>query len=200
MNAKRTGFKRMGFLLVLSMLMIALAGWSGAAQASSFDTKATVAFQEGYLEIVDPPSGQSGMHFEFGTHDLPVAAVAYNSTNGPHLLRVVDAMETSGGWHVTVSMTSFANAAATSSFSGTIKLESPSNNANPNLTKTDPLTIVSGAGAVPLIRANAAVGRGMFDTVWAGANTTLAIAQAQALQLIVTSYEATLSWTVSVGP
>lgn len=200
MKKKRLGLKKMSSLLVLAMLVFAFTWTSVAAQTSTFDTKATVAFEEGYLEIVDPPSGQSGMDFTFGTHDLPVSAVIYNSTNGPHLLRVADAMESSGGWNVTVSMTNFENATGTNSFSGAITLEEPSNNTNPDLLKTDPLTIVSGAGATPVMRANADVGRGMFDTAWASENTTLSIAEAQALQLVITSYEAQLSWTVSVGP
>lgn len=163
-------------------------------------TTATIGFSPGQLEITDPPTGESGMNFDFGTKTLPTVAVTYPSTNGPHLLIVDDARTTPTGWDMKVSMTAFEDSGLSSTFDGVITLNSPSNATVTGITKEDPVTITSGSGDELVMTATAAAGRGHFETEWLGANAELSISATEVLSLMPYTYEATLTWTLTAGP
>lgn len=188
------------FLLVATLALVPMTG-----RAEQATTTANVTFVDGILEIGDITGG-SGMNLRFGEHAIPAAAVSYPSTNDDaHILPVEDSRMTSGGWHVTVALTTFASA-SDGSFSGLIHLTDPSV-ANRNtsagtsgLSVEDTITVAGAGGAVLVMAADDTLPRGIFTATWAQEDVSLEITNAEVTKLAATSYDATLTWTLNIGP
>lgn len=209
---------RFGWIATLALILCltALSASALAADLAGRDgtTTASVSFIEGDLEFPGDVGG-SGMYFQFGEHVIPISEIAYPAENAaeggspvPHVLPVEDSRYASGDWHVTVSLTDFADNATnpTSTFGAFIQLVNPAV-ANQNtsagtegLTVLDDITILSGAQATLVMHADDTLPRGLFTATWTNEQVTLNIGDSEVTKLQPLDYAATLTWTLSLGP
>lgn len=200
-------------MLVFSLMLFALPALAADLTGRDATTTADVSFIEGELEFSGDLGG-SGLNFTFGEHTIPFDMVSYPAENVDgglpvsHILPVEDARYNSGDWHVTVSLTSFADSASspTSAFDAIISLETPvvaNENASAGtagLTVEDPLNIASGGGATLVMLAEDTLPRGLFTATWTNSKVTLNIGDAEVVNITPVPYAATLTWTLNLGP
>lgn len=202
------------FLALMSIVLLLLPAGALGAPLQTNDTRATVSFTDGDLEIGGGSMGGSGLNFTFGEHPIPITRTSYLAQNNDggmpvnHVLPVEDARYDSGDWHVTVAMTSFGDApmAPTSSFDAVIKLENAvASNTNTaagvaGLMVENHISVASGASAVLVMYADDTLSRGLFTATWTNDDVSLNISDAEVLKIGPSGYEATLTWTLSQGP
>lgn len=174
-----------------------------AAMAADNTTKALVQFKDGDLiiEDVDEQGAQDMDAIDFGEHTLPAKAEKYTAKDDKdYTLRITDARSATKAWKLTVKMGKFVSTAPASEFKGTITLagEPVKNPSKPELTVNKAVIVSDAASGEKVLDATAALGRGVFDTVWNGKQIELAIDDY--LDVEVASYEATLTWQLGVGP
>lgn len=194
--------------LLASILLVSLLAFSFIATAGAETSTASVSFLEGDLSLGGAAEG-SGMNFEFGEHELPAAAVVYETVSSKdHILQVEDARFGSGNWHVTVAMTAFVDStiAPTSTFDAAIGLKNPAlANSNTSagttgLSADGDVTIISGLGPVGVLHADDTLPRGIFTATWQPEDVALSISDTDVLKITPVAYTATLTWTLNLGP
>lgn len=199
----------LGFAMMFSCSVMALGDLSQTS-----NTRATVSFTDGDLEIGGGNVGGSGLNFFFGEHPIPIVRASYPAENDNaglplnHVLPVEDSRYNSGDWHIMVALTSFVDTPATptSSFDAVIRLENAvTANANAavgtaGLTVENSVFVASGASAVLVMYADNTLPRGLFTATWTNDDVVLDISDAEVMKIGPSAYEATLTWTLNLGP
>lgn len=194
----------------IALLVFALAfGAAAPAKAETTSSTASVAFIEGDLIIITDPDG-SGLDFDFGSHYLPTTEVSYPAENQEnHILSVEDGRTNNGNWYVTVGLSKFAESGESPSapeFDAMINLKNPDvyneNNTigTTGLTHAADIKVSSGGAPQLVMEADSSLQRGRYSAEWTNANVTLNISDTDVPSIQLTSYTATVSWSLNIGP
>lgn len=199
-------FRRVFAGLLLCVLALGCVASAAATALDSENSEASVSFVDGTLEFGTLTG--SKLNFDFGSHQLPMAAVSYpaENTDGDHSLQVVDSRYVSGDWSVSATLTSFSTSAAPNyQFDAIIQMVEPVVTSANTLTDkselavTDPFKATSGS-TVKLMDASADLTRDAYTATWTNAKVTLDIADAIIPDVGPGAYTATLTWDLNVGP
>ena len=168
------------------------------AKADVKTTQAIIAFTNGELTWDNElPNGVSGMDFNFGSNEPPIAEESYASQTPHHMIRLRDSRVEPGKWHVMVEMTQFT--AGEESFMGKITLSNPTpSHEEMRYGDGENIVIMSGAGKVPVVMYEDGL-RAVFFVQWPGSGATLSLSEEEAQKITGATYQAEMIWTLTMG-
>ena len=199
--------------VTLAFVLMVIVPLTGALADDTSNTKATVTFTAGQLELGEG-NDTNGINIDFGSHSVPVSSVQYpaEDVSNAHVLEVDDARNAGGDWKVSVKMSTFSDVSNSSAspFDGMITFTdgqlATTNTTNDTSGVTlgdgsNPIVVSSGTGSgTAVLTAGTGIERGVYTASWGNADVVLDIAQGEAAKVVAGSYAATLTWELKVGP